>query len=95
MGFADLARRELAATGEPATASPEAVKSIWGTAALTPQEAAVARLAADGATNAEIAATLTLSPHTVDYHLRKVFRKLGINSRRELRHTHVRAAMSG
>ena len=94
-GFADRARRELAATGEPANATVETVESFWGATSLTPQESAVARLAADGATNTEIAATLTLSPHTVDYHLRKVFRKLGINSRRELRHSHGHGAMIG
>jgi DNA-binding CsgD family transcriptional regulator len=71
--FADRARRELRATGE----SP-------ATGALTAQEFSVAELAAGGATNAEIAVRLSLSPHTVDYHLRKVFRKLDIGHRREL-----------
>jgi DNA-binding CsgD family transcriptional regulator len=78
--FADRAARELRATGE--TVRKRTVDTLDE---LTPQEAQIARLAADGNTNAEIGAQLFLSPRTVEWHLRKVFTKLGISSRRELR----------
>ncbi len=78
--FAERARVELAATGERIRRSPDAQSSD-----LTPQETQVASLAARGATNREIAERLFISANTVDYHLRKVYRKLGISTRRELR----------
>lgn len=77
--FTDRAQRELRATGGTAAAGPDGA-----TPALTAQEQTVAELAASGHTNAEIGATMFLSPNTVDYHLRKVFQKLGISSRRQL-----------
>jgi DNA-binding CsgD family transcriptional regulator len=78
--MAERARRELVATGE--TVRRRTVETLDE---LTPQEAQIARLAADGQTNPEIGAQLFLSPRTVEWHLRKVFTKLGINSRRALR----------
>ncbi|GAA0955863.1 LuxR family transcriptional regulator [Kribbella koreensis] len=81
-GFAERARRELLATG--ATVRRRTQTSYES---LTPQEEQIARLAGDGLTNAEIGARLFVSPHTVDWHLRKVFSKLGISSRRQLRST--------
>jgi DNA-binding CsgD family transcriptional regulator len=77
--FAERARRELQATGE--TVRKRTVHTLDE---LTPQEGQVARLAADGQTNPEIAAQLFLSPRTVEWHLGKVFGKLGISSRKEL-----------
>ena len=78
--FAERAARELLATGE--TVRKRTVETIDD---LTPQETQIARLAAERQTNAEIGAQLFLSPRTVEWHLHKVFSKLGISSRRELR----------
>ncbi len=78
--FAERARRELLATGE--TVRKRTVETLDD---LTAQEVQVARLAADGQTNPEIGAQLFLSPRTVEWHLTKVFGKLGINSRKQLR----------
>jgi DNA-binding CsgD family transcriptional regulator len=77
--FAERARRELLATGE--TARKRAVETR---SQLTAQEAQVARLARDGLSNPEIGARLFISPRTVQYHLHKVFAKLGIHSRTQL-----------
>jgi DNA-binding CsgD family transcriptional regulator len=78
--FADRARRELLATGE--TVRKRTVDTRLD---LTPQEAQIARLAAGGETNPEIGSQLFISARTVEWHLRKVFTKLGISSRKELR----------
>jgi DNA-binding CsgD family transcriptional regulator len=77
--WAALARAELSATGAP-TPQP----SRAGLPLLTPQELQVARLAAQGLSNRDIAAQLFLSPRTVGYHLYKAFPKLGVASRNEL-----------
>jgi DNA-binding CsgD family transcriptional regulator len=76
MGFADRAQHELLATGEKVRKRRDETRDE-----LTPQEEQIARLARDGGTNAEIGAQLFLSPRTVEWHLRKVFAKLGISSR--------------
>jgi DNA-binding CsgD family transcriptional regulator len=82
--FAERTRRELLATGET-------VRKRTGASfdELTPREVNIARLAADGHTNPEIGAQLFISPRTVEWHLSKVFNKLNVGSRRELRRTRV------
>ena len=79
-GFAERARHELLATGEKVRK-----RSVDTLDDLTPQEEQIARMARAGRTNPEIGAELYLSSRTVEWHLRKVFAKLGITSRRELR----------
>ena len=78
--FAERARRELIATGEKVRR-----RDVETATTLTAQEAYIAKLAGDGRTNPEIGAQLFLSARTVEWHLRKIFTKLGVSSRRELR----------
>jgi DNA-binding NarL/FixJ family response regulator len=80
--WSERARRELRATGEtPRRREPSTMDE------LTPQELQIARLVAAGASQKEVAATLYLSPKTIEYHLGKVYRKLGIMSGRQLHHS--------
>jgi DNA-binding CsgD family transcriptional regulator len=80
LAFAERTRHELHATGETVRKRRDATRND-----LTPQEEQIARLARGGRTNPEIGAQLFISARTVEWHLRKVFAKLGITSRRELR----------
>jgi len=82
-GFADRARNELLATGAKVRKRHADAETLNE---LTPQEEHVARLARDGRSNVEIGAELFLSVRTVEWHLRKVFMKLGVSSRRDLKH---------
>ncbi|MET0770045.1 MAG: helix-turn-helix transcriptional regulator, partial [Solirubrobacteraceae bacterium] len=77
--FAERARRELIATGQRLRRRTAETRDD-----LTPQERQIARLARDGLSNPEIGARLFLSPRTVEWHLKKVFTKLGISSRMAL-----------
>jgi len=78
-GFTERARTELQATGERVRK-----RTVETQTDLTPREAQISQLVAQGATNPEIAAQLFISPATVEYHLRKVFTKLGVKSRTQL-----------
>jgi DNA-binding NarL/FixJ family response regulator len=87
--FAERTRRELVATGETVRKRSAETRDE-----LTPQEEQIVRLARDGLSNPEIAAELFLSSRTVEWHLRKVYMKLGISSRRELWAASARSAGS-
>jgi DNA-binding CsgD family transcriptional regulator len=80
--FAGRARAELRATGEQARSRSPGAPEV-----LTPQEEQIARLVAEHLSNREIAARLFISASTVEYHLRKIFRKLGVSSRTQLART--------
>ena len=80
--FAGRARAELRATGERARPRSPGAPEV-----LTPQEEQIARLVAEHLSNREIAARLFISASTVEYHLRKIFRKLGVSSRGQLART--------
>ena len=80
--FGQRAERELVATGERVRK-----RSVETREELTAQEAQIARLARDGLSNPDIGARLFISPKTVEYHLHKVFNKLGISSRNQLART--------
>ena len=77
--FAERTRRELVATGEQVRR-----RTDENSDQLTAQETLIARMARDGQSNAEIGAQLFISIRTVEWHLRKVFTKLGVSSRRQL-----------
>ncbi|HEX3752481.1 MAG TPA: helix-turn-helix transcriptional regulator, partial [Streptosporangiaceae bacterium] len=77
--WSETARAELAATGETARRRDQSAVSE-----LTPQELQIALRIAGGQTTRETAAALFLSPKTIEYHLRNIYRKLGISSRTEL-----------
>jgi DNA-binding CsgD family transcriptional regulator len=79
--FAERARRELLATGEKVRKRTPLTRDE-----LTTQERQIAQLAGSRLSNPEIATRLFISPRTVEYHLGKVFRKLDVNSRKELGH---------
>src|SRR5262245_39170697 len=85
--FAERARRELMATGETVRK-----RTVDTHGELTAQEANIARLVAEGYTNAEIAEALYISSRTVEWHLRKVFTKLHVGTRRQLRRSFTDAA---
>src|SRR5215217_1529066 len=76
----DVCSSDLLATGETAPRRTVATRDV-----LTPQEAQIAQMASERQTNPEIGAKLFISPRTVEYHLRKVFTKLDVSSRKELR----------
>jgi ATP/maltotriose-dependent transcriptional regulator MalT len=88
--FAERTRRELLVLGEKGVQ-----RSVESTEGLTTQEFHIARLARDGLSNAEIGTRLFLSPRTVEWHLGKVFTKLGVSSRRQLREAVPDFAPSG
>jgi DNA-binding NarL/FixJ family response regulator len=87
--FAERARRELLATGETVRRPTNETRD-----ALTARESHIARLAAEGQTNPEIGSRLFISPRTVEYHLHKVFTKLSVSSRKELREVLAQPARS-